>query len=61
MYFVNENEDAKAHFTFFFNVSLFHSYITHMAIFPQSFLSNYLIKDYEILCKPSGRQSVLCK
>ena len=28
--------------------------------FYQSFLSNYLIQDYEILCTLSGRQSVLC-
>ena len=36
MYCVNENKDAKAHFVCFFN-------ITHMDIFRQSFLSNYLI------------------
>ena len=40
VYCVNDNKDAKAHFAFFFN---FHSYITHMDIFCQSFLSNYLI------------------
>ena len=28
MYCVNENEDAKAHFVFFFNFSFCHSYIT---------------------------------
>ena len=28
-YCVNENKDAKAHFTFFFQFSFFHSYITH--------------------------------
>ena len=33
MYCVNENNDAKAHFAFFFNFSFFHSYITHMAVF----------------------------
>ena len=39
------------HFAFFFqifNFSFCHTYITHMDIFPQSFLRNYLIKDYEI-------------
>ena len=61
VYCVNENKDAKAHFAFFFNFSFCHSYITHMDVFCQSFLSNYLIKDYEILCTLSGRQSVLCK
>ena len=48
MYCVNENKDAKAHFAFFFNFSLCHSYITHMDIFHQSFLRSYLIQDYEI-------------
>ena len=43
VYCVNENKDAKAHFAFFFNFSFCHSYITHMDIFCQSFLSNYLI------------------
>ena len=43
MYCVNENKDAKAHFAFFFNFSFCHSYITHMDVFCQSFLSNYLI------------------
>ena len=42
-YCVNENKDAKAHFAFFFNFSFCHSYITHMDVFCQSFLSNYLI------------------
>ena len=41
-YCVNENKDAKAHFAFFFNFSFCHSYITHMDVFCQSFLSNYL-------------------
>ena len=31
-----------------FNFSFCHSYITHRNIFHQSFLRNYLIKDYEI-------------
>ena len=57
VYCVNENKDAKAHFAFFFNFSFCHFYITHMDVF----VSNYLIKDYEILCILSGRQSVLCK
>ena len=61
VYCVNENKVAKAHFAFFFNFSFCHSYITHMDIFCQGFLSNYLIQDYEILCTLSGRQSVLCK
>ena len=61
MYCVNENKDAKAHFAFFFNFSFFSSYITHMDVFRQRFLSNYSILDYEILCALSGRQSVLCK
>ena len=43
VYCVNENNDTKAHFAFFFNVSFCHSYITHMDIFRQNFLSNYLI------------------
>ena len=43
VYCVNENKDAKAHFGFFFNFSFFHPYITHMDVFCQSFLSNYLI------------------
>ena len=41
VYCVNEN--SKAHFAFFFNVSFCHSFITHMDIFGQSFLSNFLI------------------
>ena len=61
MYCVNENKDAKANFAFFFNFSFCHSYITHMDVFRQNFLSNYLIKDYAILCTLSDRQSVLCK
>ena len=40
---VNVNKDAKAHFAFFFNFSFRHSYITHMDVFRQDFLSNYLI------------------
>ena len=43
LYFVNENKDAKAHFAVFFNFSFCHSYITHIDVFCQSFLSNYLI------------------
>ena len=43
VYCVNENKDAKAHFAFFFNFSFCHSNITHMDVFCQSFLSNYLI------------------
>ena len=43
VYCVNENKDAKAHFAFFFNFSFCHSYITHMDVFCQRFLSNYLI------------------
>ena len=35
VFYVNENKDAKAHFFFFFNLSFFHSYITHMDIFCQ--------------------------
>ena len=42
VYCVNKNEDAKAHFAFFFNFSFCHSYITHMDVFVR-FLSNYLI------------------
>ena len=42
VYCVNENKDAKAHFAFF-NFSFCHSYITHMDVFCQSFLRNYLI------------------
>ena len=61
MYCVNENNDAKAHFAFFFNFSFCHSYITHMDVFRQNFLSNYLIWDYETLCTLSDKQSVLCK
>ena len=60
MYCVNENKDAKAHFAFF-NFSFCHSYIIDMDVFRQNFLSNYLIYNYEILCKLSDRQSVLCK
>ena len=60
MYCVNENKDTNAHFAFL-NFVFCHSYITHMDVFRQSFLSNYLILDYEILCTLSGRQSVLCK
>ena len=37
MYCVNENEDAKAHFGFFFNFSICHSYITHMDVFVRVF------------------------
>ena len=51
MYCVHENKDANPHFAFFFqifNFSFCHSYITHMDIFHQSFLRNYLIKDNEI-------------
>ena len=51
VYCVNENEGAYPHFAFFFqifNFSFCHSYMTHMDIFHQSFLGNYLIKDYEI-------------
>ena len=51
VYCVNENLDANPHFAFFFqifNFSFCHSYITHIDIFHQSFLRNYLIKDYEI-------------
>ena len=41
---VNESKDAKAHFAFFFfNFSFCHSYISHMDVFCQSFLSNCLI------------------
>ena len=43
VYCVNENKDAKAQFALFFNFSFCHSYITHMNVFCQSFLSNYLI------------------
>ena len=43
VYCLNENNYAKAHFAFFFNFSFCHSYITHMDVFCQSFLSNYLI------------------
>ena len=43
VYCVNENNDAEAHFVFFFNFSFCHSYITHMDVFHQSFFSNYLI------------------
>ena len=43
MYCVNEYKDAKAYFAFFFIFSFCHSYITHMDIFRQNFLSNYLI------------------
>ena len=35
MYCINENKDAKAHATFFFNFSFFHSFITHMGHFRQ--------------------------
>ena len=41
LYCVNENEDSKAHFAFFSNFSFCHSYVTHMDIFGQCFLSNY--------------------
>ena len=50
LYCVNEDYDAYPHFAFFFqifNFSFCHSYITHRDIFNQSFLRNYLIKDYE--------------
>ena len=46
VYCVNENEGANPHFSFFFqifNFSFCHSYMTHMDIFHQSFLGNYLI------------------
>ena len=43
VYCVNENKDAKANFVFFFNFSFCHSYITHMDVFCQSFLRNFLI------------------
>ena len=43
VYCVNENKVAKAHFAFFFNFFFCHSYITHMDVFCQSFLSNNLI------------------
>ena len=43
VYSVNENKDAKAHFALFFNFSFCHSYITHMEVYCQSFLSNCLI------------------
>ena len=45
VYCVNENKDAQAHFAFFFQLfllSLLYN-ITHMDVFRQSFLSNYLI------------------
>ena len=61
MYCVNENKDAKAHFTFFFNFSFCHSYIKHMDVFRQNFLSNYSIQDYETLCTLLDKQSVLRK
>ena len=51
MYCVNENEGANPRFAFFFqilNFSFCHSYMTHMDIFHQSYLRNYLILDYEI-------------
>ena len=51
VYCVNENEGANPHFAFFFQISNFSfcdSYMTHMDIFHQSFLRNYLILDYEI-------------
>ena len=51
MYCVKENLGANPHFAFFFQIFNFfscHSYITHTDIFHQSFLRNYLIKDYEI-------------
>ena len=60
MYCVNENKDAKAHFAFFFNFSFCHSYITHMDVFCQNFLSNYDLGN-ETLCTLSDKQSVLCK
>ena len=47
MYCVNENQSANPRFAFYFqifNFSFYHSYITHMHIFHQSFLS----LDYEI-------------
>ena len=46
VYCVNENKGAYPHFAFFFQIFYFsfcHSYITHMDIFHQSFLRNYLI------------------
>ena len=45
VYCVNKNEDANPHFAFFFkifNFSICHSYVTHMDIFRQSFLSIFL-------------------
>ena len=54
-------KDAKAHIAFFFNFSFCHSYITHMDFFVRVFFSKYLIKEYENLCTPTGRQSVMCK
>ena len=43
VYCVNGNQDAYPHFAFFqfFIFSFFHSYIIHMHIFCQRFLSNY--------------------
>ena len=62
MYRVNGNKDANAHFAFFFQFFLLSLlYNTYMDDFRHSFLSNHLIKDCEILCTFSGRQSVLCK
>ena len=46
VYCVNENESANPHFAFFFqifNFSFSHSYMTHMDIFHQRFIGNYLI------------------
>ena len=48
VYCVNENKDSNLHFAvLFFKFALCHSYITHMDIFDQNFLTNYLIKDYK--------------
>ena len=50
VYCVNENYGANSYLPFFqfFNFSFCHSYITHLDIFHQGFLRNYLIYDYEI-------------
>ena len=37
VYCVNENKDAKALYAFFFNFSLYHSFITHMGLFSSVF------------------------
>ena len=43
VYCVNGNKDAKAHLAFFLIFSFCHSYITHMDVFCQIFLSKFLI------------------